>query len=414
MSGQHHDWQAVPLQCEHMLKERVMEKDEPGTSAASIPSSHPQHEATPSTSTISRQRSQAAPDSPLSGKKRKLDHSQTHSEHVPPEPSGSTHALPQQAASSEPGRSAVGPTHDGPAPQSSSISMARAASSGSVLGENDMHRAEAGPTHAADVKAGEEEDIVWRSREQLAACLGCDLCSGVLNDPVTAPECMHSYCRDCIDKHVMFGGTRNLCPVCKQEGLETVLGTQPFQHGKLQFDPMLADLIKKLFPRAEVEKGIQERLDAEAKWRADHPVKKQKTAALPQKSKSAQQKPSAAASVPSPASARPVQTPITQPQRPLQPPTNVGDHKVTLFLQLAAQQQLPLPYLRVDPRLTCDILCTFVQRQLQLDACTYNVGLYCEGVLILPSEPVNSVVRQWLLQHNAREAVVINIQISAR
>ena len=324
---------------------------------------------------------------------------------------GLSGALPQQALSSEPGRSAA---DNGSAPQSSSMSMARAASSGSVLGENDMHRVDAGPAHAADLKAGEEGDIVWRSREQLAACLGCDLCSGVLNDPVTAPECMHSYCRDCIDKHVMFGGTRNLCPVCKQEGLETVLGTQPFQHGKLQFDPMLADLTKKLFPRAEVEQGIQERLDAEAKWRADHPVKKQKIAAVPQKTKSTQQKPSAAASVPSPASALPVQTPGTEPQRPLQPPAKIGDHQVTLFLQLAAQRQLPLPYLRVDPRLTFDLLCTFVQRQLELDAHGSNVDMYCDGVLMLPSDPVNSAVRQWLVQHDAREAVVINIRVSAR
>ena len=49
------------------------------------------------------------------------------------------------------------------------------------------------------------------------------------------------------------------CPVCQLEGVETNLGNMPYHHHRLQFDFTLADLIRKLFPRPEVERQIEER-----------------------------------------------------------------------------------------------------------------------------------------------------------
>lgn len=37
-----------------------------------------------------------------------------------------------------------------------------------------------------------EGDVVQRSLQGIAECLACDLCQGILRDPITAPECMHS------------------------------------------------------------------------------------------------------------------------------------------------------------------------------------------------------------------------------
>ena len=35
-------------------------------------------------------------------------------------------------------------------------------------------------------------DVVHRSLQGLAECLACDMCHGILQDPITAPECMHT------------------------------------------------------------------------------------------------------------------------------------------------------------------------------------------------------------------------------
>ncbi len=37
-----------------------------------------------------------------------------------------------------------------------------------------------------------EGDVVHRSLQGIAECLACDLCHGILRDPITAPECMHT------------------------------------------------------------------------------------------------------------------------------------------------------------------------------------------------------------------------------
>ena len=56
------------------------------------------------------------------------------------------------------------------------------------------------------------------------------------------------------------------CPVCQLEGVETNLGNLPYHHHRLQFDFTLADIIRKLFPRPEVEQQIEERRQDERRF----------------------------------------------------------------------------------------------------------------------------------------------------
>lgn len=265
-----------------------------------------------------------------------------------------------------------------------------------------------------DAAADDDNAVVWRSKEKLAACLACDLCHEVLKDPVTAPECMHSFCRDCIDQHVLYGGTKNTCPVCKATDLQTVLGPQPFQHGKLQFDPMLADMIRKLFPRAEVEKGIQERQDAEAKFRASLvPLKKPKVGHGKTPPPATFVPPSAPSGSDLPvtgASQRPVAVNPSQTQAG--PAANA---RVGVFLQtLESHMQLALPYLWVQQGMPLKSLCSYVSSQLRLDSSMYRLSLECEGTSLQSAVTVQSVWQQWLRTHPVQDLVVIQVKIQQR
>ena len=45
------------------------------------------------------------------------------------------------------------------------------------------------------VAAIQPEQVVSRRAKDLAALLSCDICDGILREPITAPECMHCYCK---------------------------------------------------------------------------------------------------------------------------------------------------------------------------------------------------------------------------
>ena len=264
---------------------------------------------------------------------------------------------------------------------------------------------------APDETATVEDGVVWRSREKLAACLSCDLCSGVLKDPVTAPECMHSFCRDCIDQHVLFGGTKNICPVCKVTGLQTVFGPQPFQHGKLQFDPMLADLIRKLFPRADVEESIQQRHDAEAKFRASLPVKKHKIGSAKTPTQTPAPMAGSASSPAVAAAAVTLQSSHVSPSHA----QNVPASKVGLFLQITDPcVRLNLPYLWVQQSMPLKSLNSYVCGQLQLDEAVHRLRLECEGAVLHQTATLQTVSGQWYSTHPATHLIVIQISIEQK
>lgn len=59
------------------------------------------------------------------------------------------------------------------------------------------------PQHTQE--ANGVDDVVRRSAKRLAACLACDICCGLLVEPLTSPQCMHCFCRECITGFIMPG-----------------------------------------------------------------------------------------------------------------------------------------------------------------------------------------------------------------
>ena len=59
---------------------------------------------------------------------------------------------------------------------------------------------------AAKAVEAQEEEVatgkVERAVRAVATATGCDICGEVMRDPVTAPECMHSFCAACIDEYI--------------------------------------------------------------------------------------------------------------------------------------------------------------------------------------------------------------------
>ncbi|CAL8466990.1 g6526 [Coccomyxa elongata] len=107
---------------------------------------------------------------------------------------------------------------------------------------------------AHEVVAG---GVVQRSVQEVAECLACNLCYSIFRDPITAPECMHSFCRQCIEAELVGSAGGNICPACAREGERTLLGANPFAYHRLQPDFVLEALVRKIFPqtiRVEYEK----------------------------------------------------------------------------------------------------------------------------------------------------------------
>ncbi|KAA0149635.1 hypothetical protein FNF29_05847 [Cafeteria roenbergensis] len=89
---------------------------------------------------------------------------------------------------------------------------------------------------------------------ELARRLRCDLCNGLFRDPVTLPECMHSFCHVCVLRKMRASGSidqpRPECPVC---GVLSASGRMLYVR-----DPLLEGLVRKLFPdivKADEEEG---------------------------------------------------------------------------------------------------------------------------------------------------------------
>lgn len=102
----------------------------------------------------------------------------------------------------------------------------------------------------------DDEHMEERPAWLLAQALACSLCGDLLKEAMTAPECCHTYCYDCIESHVLIGGGRNVCPV---DGCGITLGPNPFEHGKLKYDFMLDGLVRKIFPRPKLDKELDAR-----------------------------------------------------------------------------------------------------------------------------------------------------------
>ncbi|KAL1294643.1 E3 ubiquitin protein ligase DRIP2-like [Arachis ipaensis] len=78
------------------------------------------------------------------------------------------------------------------------------------------------------------------NRAKLEACLTCPLCNKLFNNATTISECLHTFCRGCIDKKLIDEQLKH-CPVCNAD-----LGCSPLD--KLRTDHSLQDLRNKILP----------------------------------------------------------------------------------------------------------------------------------------------------------------------
>jgi len=81
--------------------------------------------------------------------------------------------------------------------------------------------------------------------------IACAICSGYLIDPVTVVECLHSFCKSCIVKHV---DASKFCPVCDIQ----IHKTKPLL--SLRADKALQDIVYKVVPglyRTEMQNRIK-------------------------------------------------------------------------------------------------------------------------------------------------------------
>lgn len=77
--------------------------------------------------------------------------------------------------------------------------------------------------------------------QELNSLITCELCRGYLIKPTTITECLHTFCRSCIVKHLQDKDD-NLCPICAI----LIHETNPFE--MLRSDQTLEDVIYKLIP----------------------------------------------------------------------------------------------------------------------------------------------------------------------
>ncbi|XP_073241352.1 polycomb group RING finger protein 5-A-like [Porites lutea] len=80
--------------------------------------------------------------------------------------------------------------------------------------------------------------------QELNPFITCKLCSGYLIRPTTITECLHTFCRSCIVKHLQDSDD-NQCPICAI----LIHETNPFD--MLRSDQTLEDVIYKLVPNLQ-------------------------------------------------------------------------------------------------------------------------------------------------------------------
>ena len=89
----------------------------------------------------------------------------------------------------------------------------------------------------------------------LNAMITCNICHGYLIDATTVTECLHTFCKSCIVKHLE---DNNTCPECD----DLIHQSHPLDY--VAFDRTLQDLVYKIVPGLE-----QDEHDRERKFYAD-------------------------------------------------------------------------------------------------------------------------------------------------
>lgn len=167
----------------------------------------------------------------------------------------------------------------------------------------------------------------------------CGICNGYLVSAATVTECLHSFCKSCLVKHLQ---TRQTCPKCKI----LIHETAPMQH--IGYDTKLQDIINKLVP------GL---LDSENKRSSEFYAKR--GLSIPQNGNSS----------------RPI-TPNTQDWEPDKFPPDDGrtwfhtnDIKISLSVEPAEKetvQPMPMKYIRCSMKLKVEHLEKFIKQKTHI------------------------------------------------
>merc|ERR1719361_3012579 len=78
-----------------------------------------------------------------------------------------------------------------------------------------------------------------RQLKELNEHITCRICHGYLIDATTVTECMHTFCKSCIVKHLE---NSSVCPKCRK----VIHPTNPLDH--ISYDSTLQDLVFRIVP----------------------------------------------------------------------------------------------------------------------------------------------------------------------
>ncbi|KAL8584010.1 hypothetical protein ACOMHN_048617 [Nucella lapillus] len=96
----------------------------------------------------------------------------------------------------------------------------------------------------------DENDKMWVPIKNLNQYIVCGICDGYLYEATTITECMHSFCKSCIVRHL----ERSLqCPTCHV----LIHPTDPFVNMRL--DRLLQDIVYGLLPNSAEEELAEEK-----------------------------------------------------------------------------------------------------------------------------------------------------------
>ena len=96
-------------------------------------------------------------------------------------------------------------------------------------------------------EAAKASKLVDESRaNRIKQGLTCILCGELFKEATTITECLHTFCRPCIDSRIRIGARNNKCP---HPGCGVTLLPDPYDKKQIIFDCMLNDIVTKLFPR---------------------------------------------------------------------------------------------------------------------------------------------------------------------
>ncbi|KAF0754773.1 hypothetical protein AaE_005207, partial [Aphanomyces astaci] len=70
-----------------------------------------------------------------------------------------------------------------------------------------------------EFEADDDDEWVWpnelKEARLMEGILRCQVCGEFLSGPVLLRECRHSFCSECVRKHLLARGTNGCCPECK-------------------------------------------------------------------------------------------------------------------------------------------------------------------------------------------------------